>query len=320
MSEKNFSKFSQQVQQHLTNQNYTEGLSLTSQQITSYPEHFALINYWRICMAAQLNEFPLACKIFESTLASGIWYTGFLMRQSPALESIQGDGEFERLMEISQRMYAVDPPEESSTLVARPDDACGPGQEGCPAFIFLHGNNQTSRQTIEHFVNLPGEGWLVALPQSDYVLWTDGYSWPDHDSGIKMVKERYTKLEEEYSLDTERSVIGGFSMGAEVALSMALNGEIEAYGFVLLGLAGPNTTDPDLWSPFINRGKGRNLRGVILQGVEDHTAPMENVELVTDRLNQAGIETKLVQVPGAAHVFPDKFEQLLNEAFDFIFE
>jgi pimeloyl-ACP methyl ester carboxylesterase len=320
MSENNFSIFSQQVQQHLTNQSYAEGLSLTSQQLTNYPEHFALINYWRICMAAQINEFPLANKIMESTLASGIWYSEFLMRQTPALESLQGDGEFERLMEISLRMYAADPPEESTTLVARPDDACGPGQEGCPAFIFLHGNTHTSRRTIEQLVDLPGKGWLVALPQSEYVLWTDGYSWPDHDSGGKMVSERYAKLEEEYSLDHDCTVIGGFSMGAEVALAVALQGEIDVCGFVLLGLAGPNSTDPDLWSPFINRGKGKDLRGVILQGTEDHTVPMENVELLVDKLNQAEIKTRLVKVPGTAHEYPENFEELLDEAFEYIFE
>jgi predicted esterase len=270
-------------------------------------------------MAAEISEFPLANKIFESTLASGIWYAEFLMRQSPSLESIQGDAEFERLMEISLRMFAADPPEKETTLVARPEDACGPGQDGCPAFIFLHGNNRTARGTIEHFVSLPGKGWLVGLPQSDNVMWTDGYSWPDHETGIAQLKARIAKLEEEYSLDPARTLLGGFSMGAEVALAAALNGEVEAAGFVCVGLAGLNSTDPDLWSPYINRGKDRGLRGVILQGAEDFTVPLENVEVIVDKLNQAGIETGLVMVPGTAHVLPEGMDELLEQAFGFIF-
>lgn len=319
MTEKNFSKFNQEMQGHFANKTYTEGLSLSSKHLAEYPERFALINYWRICMAAQIDEFPLANKIFESTLASGIWIAEFLLRQSPELEGIQGDPEFERLVEISLRMYAADPPEKEITLIARPQDACGPGQEGCPAFIFLHGNDDTSRRTIEHLVELPGKGWLVALPQSEYVLWTDGYSWADHASGAAQLNTRYAKLVEEYSIDPTRTVLGGYSMGGEVALTAALTGDIEAAGFVCLGLAGPNTSEPDQWSEAINQAKGKALRGVILLGEEDFSMPLENVELVVEKLNQAGIETKLIPIPGVAHVYPDNFDALLDQAFEFIF-
>ncbi|MEN8241845.1 MAG: dienelactone hydrolase family protein [Chloroflexota bacterium] len=319
MSEKNFSKFNQQVQQHFADQTYTEGLSLTSKHLTEYPEHFALVNYWRICMAAQINEFPLANKIFESTLASGIWYAEFLMRQSPSLEGIQGDPEFERLVEISLRMAAADPPEKEITLVARPEDACGPGQDGCQTLIFLHGDTDTARRTIEQLVELPGKGWLVGLPQSEYVLWTDGYSWADHQSGIEQVNTRYAKLKEEYSIDPARTVLGGYSMGAEVALAAALSGTVEAAGFICLGLAGPNTTDPDQWSELINQARGKALRGVLFLGEEDFSMPLENVELVVEKLNQAGIETKLIAMPGVSHVYPENFDALLDQAFEFIF-
>jgi predicted esterase len=318
MPENNFSKFNQEVQRHFANQTFTEGLSLTSQELTTYPEHFALINYWRICMAARINEFALANRIFETTLASGIWYAEFLMRQSPSLEAIQGDAEFERLMEISLKMYAADPPETETTLVARPQDACGPGEEGCPTLIFLHGDTDTARRTIEPLVELPGKGWLVALPQSDFVLWTDGYSWPDTSSGIEQVKTRYAKLEEEYSLDPARTVLSGYSRGAEVALALSLEGEIESAGFVLLGLAGELTMDPDLWSPLINKAKDRPLRGVLLQGELDVTTPLESIEVIVEKLNQAGIETRLVMLPDTAHIFPENLDELLDEAFAFI--
>jgi len=320
MTDKNFSKFSQQVQVHFAEQTYTEGLSLTSKHLTDFPERFGLINYWRICMAAQIKEFPLANKILESTLASGIWIAEFLLRQSPELESIQGDPEFEHLTGISLQMAAANPPEKEITLVARPEDACEPGQPGCPTLIFLHGNIDTSRNTIEHLVELPGKGWLVALPQSEYVLLTDGYSWADNASGVTQIKTSYAKLAEEYSLDPARTVLGGYSMGGEVALTAALTSEIETAGFVCLGLAGPNTSEPDQWSEAINQAKGRSLRGVILLGDEDFTVPLENVELVVDKLNQAGIETKLIPMPGVAHVYPDNFDALLDQAFEFIFE
>ena len=124
---------------------------------------------------------------------------------------------------------------------------------------------------------------------------------------------------EEYSIDPARTVLGGYSMGAEVTLAMALAGEIEAAGFVCLGLAGPNTADPDQWSSLINQAKGKNLRGVILLGEEDFSMPLENVELVVEKLNQAGIVTRLIPVPGVAHVYPDNFDALLDQAFEFIF-
>ena len=70
-----------------------------------------------------------------------------------------------------------------------------------------------------------------------------------------------------------------------MALAAVLNGDVAAAGFLCVGLAGLNTMDPDMWSPYINRGKDRNLRGVLLQGEEDFTVPLETVEVVVDKLN-----------------------------------
>jgi hypothetical protein len=176
MAELSFPELAEQIQKHFAEGTYSEGLSLASEKITAFPEEYPTINYWRICLAARLEQFDLANKFLETTLASGIWFADFLLRQSPSLENIQGNGEFERLVEISGQMREADG-ESVPLLVARPENACGPGDAGCPGLIFLHSNLDTAQRNLKQWAHLCAQDWLVAVPQSEQALWAGAYTW-----------------------------------------------------------------------------------------------------------------------------------------------
>ena len=165
MSEITFEELTEKIQQHFADESYSEGLSLASTHLVNFPDQFALINYWRVCLAARLDEKALANKILESTLASGLWYSEVLLRQSPSLQSMQGDEDYERLVGISTQLREADGLE-MPLLVARPEDACGPGDDGCPTLIFLHSNMGSAQNSLKHLGYLSSQGWIVATPQS----------------------------------------------------------------------------------------------------------------------------------------------------------
>jgi predicted esterase len=318
MADLSFTELTDKIQSHFAEGTFAEGLSLASQYVTVYPEEFALLNYWRMCLAARMNEYPIANKILESTLASGNWYSEFLLRNSPSLAPLQGEDEYERLVGISLQMRASDPATAVPMLVIRPKDACGPEDEGCPAVIFLHANQDTAQKNVPHWRSLADEGWLVALPQSSAAMWADAYVWMDHDTSSNEVVKHFERLKKEYSLDRGRIILAGFSMGAEVALAMALNGAIGAKGFILLGPGGPFTDDPAKWSPSIEKAKDKGLRGVILMGLADESIPQDNIRALVETFTKAGIACDLKTYPDLKHEYPPDFEVVLKEALKYI--
>jgi len=314
-----FQELAEKIQQHFTDQTYAEGLTLASEKLPDYPEEYATINYWRICLAARLDNFAVANKILESTLASGIWYSDVLLRQSPSLTTIQENEEFERLAEISLKLREADGGD-LPLLVARPQDACGPGEPGCPALLFLHGNMYTAQNNLQHWAPLSAKGWLAITPQSSQGMWTGSYIWSDYPSTWKEVQHHYTNLTGQYSVDDSQLVVGGFSMGGEMALLMALKGDLPAKGFILLGPGGPMLNQVKEWQPVIDRYRGTGLRGVIWMGAADDTIPRENVHQLAEMLNTAGIPTRLETFEGLGHDYPPDFEQVANHALEFIFQ
>jgi predicted esterase len=319
MAEETLTQFSEEIQKHFVNQTYTEGLVLATQALKKFPDDFSLINYWRICLAARLEAYNEANQMLEAALASGVWYSEMLLRQSPSLAPLQENPEFERLVEIALKMRAADPAEKIPLLVLRPEDACGPDDEkGCPLLLFLHANQDTAQNNLPHWKDLSTQGWLVAMPQSKSVMWAGAYAWTDHDTAAAEIKAHHAKLAEQYSLDPEQIILAGFSMGAEVALALALSGVVKTHGFMLLGPGGPYMDEIEKWEPLIAEAQGKELRGVIWMGEADDSIPRDNVILLAEMLNDGGIPTELKTFPDLAHEYPPNFEKELAEALKYI--
>ncbi|HKJ26554.1 MAG TPA: dienelactone hydrolase family protein [Anaerolineales bacterium] len=316
MPDLTFEELTAKIQQHFTNETYTEGLSFASKHLPDFPEEFALINYWRICLAARLGERDLANTILESTLASGLWYSNVLLRQSPSLEVMQGEGEFERLVEISQKLQDADL--EIPLLAARPENACGPEDVGCPAIFFLHSNMDSAQNSLKHLGALSYHGWVVAAPQSTHSMYTGAYMWTDYKTTKSEMDGHFENLTKRYNLDEAQIVFSGFSMGAEMALEMVLTGDYPAQGFILLGPGGPKMDQVNDWLPLIDRAASRSLRGVVMMGLDDTTIPQENIRSLVQMLNEHNIPTKLVTFEGLAHDFPPDTEQVFVDALAFI--
>jgi len=323
MAEQDFETLAEQIRQHFADATYQEGIALASKELPNHPDEYTLINYWRMCFAARLNQFDLTNKIFESVLASGIWLSDAVLRQSPSLEGIQGNEDFEKLAKISEKLREADGGD-VPLLISRPATACQPGEEGCPLFFFLHGNLDTAQNNLQHWSHLAFEGWIVAVPQSSWGMWTGAYGWTTYELTRQENLRHYDNLTEQYSLDDDRLLLGGFSMGGGYALEMILNGELPVRGFILLGPAGGIIDEvdemaPSEWWEKLVGGWREDLRGVILMGEADQTIPQEKIRKLVEMLNAAGIATQLRTFPGLAHEYPPDFESVADQAVDFIF-
>lgn len=318
MAEETLDQVRQTIVKHFTDQTYNEGLVYATETLKKHPEEFPLLNYWRICLTARLEAYDEANKMLEASLASGTWYSEAILRQSPSLVPMQDNPEFERLVEISLKMQAADISEKVPLLVMRPEDACGPGDEGCPLVLFLHGNQDTAQTSLPYWKDISNQGWLVALPQSKNAMWAGAYAWVDLDTTVQEMEEHFTKLAKQYAINPDQIIVGGFSMGAEMALAMALSGKINAYGFMLLGPGGPFMDDLDKWQELIDKAKGKRLSGVIWMGEADEAVPHDNIRKLAEMLHTGGFPTDLQTIPNLEHEYPADFDARLKKAIEFI--
>jgi predicted esterase len=204
-------------------------------------------------------------------------------------------------------------------LVVRPEGRCGDASDPCPLIFFLHSNTDNPRANLPHWQGAAADGWLLALPQSSRAMWAGAYVWGEHEAAAKELQDRYAQLTEQYPVDSGRVALAGFSMGAEIALYMALSGRIKSGGFILLGPGGPFMDDLKLWQPLIEQAAGSGLSGTIIMGLADETIPQANVRELAAMLNDHDIPTELEEHPELAHEYPPDFEVSLSNALDFIF-
>lgn len=321
MTDLTIEQIGEQVQEHFANQTYREGLTLTAAALRAHPESYPLINYWGACLAARLGDIPLACELLQTTLANGVWYSEFVLRSSPSFEDLQGEAAFETVVAISLQMQENDPAEALPLVVLRPQNACDPDDDepGCPTVFFLHGNQDSVQANLPRWTHLSQTGWLVGMPQSSRVLWAGAHAWADYETAAEEASAAYANLDRQYGIDPDQVVLAGFSMGAEVALAMALSGRIQCQGFILLGPGGPFMDDLAKWQPFLEDAAGRGLRGLIITGSADATIPHENIAELVARLNAHGVTTELEIHPDLKHEYPPDFSARLDYALKYIF-
>lgn len=319
-----FETIQSQIQALYQAGDYEAAYQLASQHAGDFPEHDQLFVYWRICMAAGLGKPDLANNIFENALQDGNWFGEVLLRKSPALQSLQGTPTFEQLVARNQALYSQDQSQAFPMLILRPQGECNQGDLPCPTLMGLHANSGTIQSSLDFWKPAAEAGWLVAAPQSTQAIWKDAYIWDDLEIARQQVAHHFVSLNSQYAIDPFQSVIAGHSMGAEVAIYLALTGAVPAVGFLAISPSGPLTEQPDNWRLHLAKARqrlesGRGiLRGYILLGEQDDSVSKSGIEALLDMLFEAGIACDLEIIQGAGHEYSPHYKPALFRALDFI--
>lgn len=301
---------------------YAQSMALANEYLSKYPEHTAHLNYIRICSAANIGDNELSYAILGDMLDRGIWYSEDLLRRSPSLSELQNDPVFKELLirsvEIKERMFGGD----QTLMVLHDTSKCtyAASNEGdpCPILIALHSNGEKLHETIAGWKSAAQMGWLVALPKSSKTLWAgSGHYWINHHEAASEIFNQLITLQGNYNYDEDRVVIGGYAMGGEIALWMALQGKLNAVGFISLAPFGPYFDDPIRWKHLIEDAQGANLSGAIIVSEDDQRIPLDVIRTTIALLNEHGIDTKLIEFKGD-QIYPPNFSQYLTEAIEFI--
>jgi predicted esterase len=314
----NFDDLRERVQLHFQNSEYKSALDLTAEYSSQFPEQFPLLHYWRICSAVRLGDQPQALSLLQEVLDQGYWYGEVLLRKSPSLKPVQGLDEFEKLVEQNREKRLENQSSLYPLITMRPEGACQSGSSPCPLLIGLHGNGSIAQASVDFWKTAANAGWLVGVPQSSQAMWKDAYVWDDLEISKREIRQDYENIIHQYAVDQDRVVLAGHSMGGEVAIWLAVSGEIQACGFIAVGPGGPFLDELNNWQDVINQNQGRTLRGYIIVGENDSTISHTSIRILVDMLNSAGIDCELEVLPGIGHEFVPDFEPALLRGLEFI--
>ncbi len=291
---------------------YNKALDLATCEGGRFAHEAPLVYHTRACLASLLGNSPLALQLLRELMDAGYFYADFYWTDGD-LEPLFANPEFTRLRALSaERLVKAQAAARPERCVVAPENLDAP----LPLLIAMHGNNHNAAYEADLWSTPSRTGWLVTLAQSSQVSGVNSYVWTDRDKSIAEIQAHYNALCSDYPLDPERLVLGGFSMGAETSIHMALTGLLPARGFVAVAPGGPNTSHPELWQPLIEQAWGRGVRGYIIVGGLDNAA--EPTRQMVEMFKAGGIECMLEDHADLGHEFPRDFAQRLPQILDYV--
>lgn len=318
MEERTFEALYGQLQQLYQNSEYSAALQLATQALETYPDQRTSLDYWRMTMAARVEDTGQTLRILQEALERGQWYSELLLRRSPSFKSLQGHPEFEKLVAQNQAVAEQDLQGAFPIFTLRPENRCRSGGPACPLLLGLHTNAGTVHSSLGFWRPAATAGWLVAAPQSSQAIWKDAYVWDDRETAEAEITKHYATLRQNYAIDLRRTLLGGHSMGGEIAIWLALRGSIETRGFLAIGPGGPYMDDLAEWGNLIEAPAQRDLRGYFIIGERDSSIPQENIRRLAEQLNATGVACKLETLPDLGHDYSPGYDAAILRALDYL--
>ncbi len=260
---------------------------------------------YALASAAGLEEEALHL-MKKAIIENGFWYGSEYLISDDELKPLHKFEEFHRMVQLCKER------EELAKKSEQADVKYKYSKQTENLLITLHGD-QENIQIIEPYWNsVMEQGFMLALPQSSQIQFSDGYVWDNIERGREELKGHYNKIK--VNKPFENIIIGGFSAGARVALHSMLQGEIEVNGFIFVA---PWLPEMEEWEEMIGILHDKSIKGYIICGDQDEDC-FEGTQQFVKLLKDKNIEHKYKVVPNLNHDYPHNFDELLKEAIEYI--
>ncbi|HDR7566483.1 MULTISPECIES: alpha/beta hydrolase [Bacillus] len=260
---------------------------------------------YALASAAGLEEEALHL-MKKAIIENGFWYGSEYLISDDDLKPLHKFEEFHRMVQLCKER------EELAKKSEQADVKYKYSKQTENLLITLHGD-QENIQIIEPYWNsVMEQGFMLALPQSSQIQFSDGYVWDNIERGRDELKGHYNKIKVNKTFGN--IIIGGFSAGARVALHSMLQGEIEVNGFIFVA---PWLPEMEEWEEMIGILHDKSIKGYIICGDQDEDC-FEGTQQFVTLLKDKNIEHKYKVVPNLNHDYPHNFDELLKEAIEYI--
>lgn len=294
---------------------YSQALHLIKTSGPQFPENSAQIMAWQCAMLSRLKRVDEALKVLQLADAQGYWYDEQALLNDPDFEALQAHPDFTGLVKrmAARRQTAI--PQLLPELLAI--EPAGPGPH--PLCLVLHGNFSNPESTLPSWQKLVEHGWILAALQSSQPGWASGiYVWNDIPRALADVKELHSDLLAHYEVDPQPVIAGGFSMGATIAVRMALDPDFHLRGVIAHEAWFSDEAMADL-EQAANRASPTQTRVLLIAGQEnaEYSAMAQQVH---DLLSGRGFPCRVMHSSNPHHGYPPDFTRLLLQAIDWIME
>jgi predicted esterase len=294
---------------------FQQAVNILNWGLKAFPDHLAANTFNLALCQVQLSRPDQAVRTLQHGLQHGVWFGPFEIGID-AWEPIREKDSFKKLLLV------YDECRRSAQRKARPllDIALPSGYEprrAYPLFIALHGSGETIEGFKRQWTSprLSRE-FITAYPQSSRVVSMDGFSWVGDWRDRREMSAVYKRVLAEHKVDSDRIILGGFSAGGYLALTLIL-GEVETVpvrGFIVLCPPVPREV------PFraVKRIVENDQRGVLLTTeMDDLIVEQERFVMVFEA---GGIPIKFEIFPNFGRWYPPDLGVRMDGAIDFILE
>jgi predicted esterase len=290
---------------------FEEAVELLESALEQFPDHFLANSYNLAFFCCLAKQYERGIQALQRGLDQGIWY-GYYAFYDDLWAPCR---EFEQFKEIEAQNEAYRREEQAQArpeLVVIPPSGYDAGNKS-PLFIALHGGGGNMQELEDNWKSEKLEKeFIVALLQSSQVSNPGGFAWMDFELAKKEITEAYQSVVEQYAVDTEQLLMGGFSAGGITTLGIVLDDALPVRGFVVLCPRKPDNFEVE----HVRDAKQRGVRGVILTTEMDPELPSQ--EEMVAAFEKEGLPCRFVVTPNIGHWFPQDFSAQIDQAIDYI--
>lgn len=296
---------------------YAKAYKLITENGMKVKGNAAQIYNFRYSFASKAGWNELAIEIMkEAVIEKGYWYSYNYLLGDDDLKPLQEYSEFHKLTDICKdsELEAVRTSNSEMKILYPESTVSDQKHHRHPFLIALHGNGENIPIIEDYWKPCLSRDYILALPQSSTIEYSDAYFWNDVIKGSNELKQQYEKALSEVNTDRDNIIIGGFSAGAKVALYSMLNDVIKVKGYIFVG---PWLPEIDEWEHLLDKLSQKGTKGYIICGDKDEDC-FDCTGKFVDMLNKRNMPNKYKVIKDLKHDYPNNFDKYLKEAIEFI--
>lgn len=313
MEYKTYMELDKKVDELVELEKYSEAIKLLQSARPKFPDNLWEILQYEGYIWIILEEYEKCLEIVEECVANGL-FVG--IDAWDILDPFRHTERFRAIEAENHRLKAQAQMKAKMEYEVHTPDGYSPEKQ-YPLFIALHGNGNSVDFFRTHWwkpTATLSKGFVVLYVQSSQVFCTNGFSWTDdYDMARKEIKAAYDQVVQQYAIDTDNILTGGFSGGGTAAIEVTMANILPTRGFIALC---PPFKPDSFNKENVTQAVRRGVRGVMMRGELEGDVPdqQEMIEI----FQAANFPHQFHIYPGIGHTYPEDFSQQLIDAIAFI--
>lgn len=287
---------------------FAEAAEILGAALELYPENLMANCVNLALMNLRLERLDKSLDAIRYGLDHGIWFGKYTfldptwdpMKEQAgwaAIESLNEEAKAREAATVGPRLEVVLPEDYDPS-------------RSYPLFMALHGGGENLDLFMPNWTS-PGlkREFIVAFPQSTQLVAMDGYNWTE-DLGLSLreIREGFEKVVEEYPVDTDQVIVGGFSSGGVASLEVVFKNAIPVQGFVVLCPAMPEGFSADE----VREASERGIRGTLLTTEMD--GRVDQQKRMAEVMEEVGLPLEFHITPDIGHWYPEDLGERIDKA------